>query len=374
MLLIPLLLSVFAQEPAEAALREWGLGIEQSINKKDPSVLDRHLDADALLSTALKDVDAKPEFVAGFKKGAKRTYSIGQPLVDILKQAGDGSFKFLRIHSVEGKKRALFRLLSGDSFNYQDLILETGADGSIKVVDVFNFVYGEKATETVRRMFLTFAASQPGVLGKLLGQENEWMKNISKITTMNAQVKEGKHAEVLKTFASMPESMRKEKALLILCCTSAAEVSEPEWFKAVDGLWKNFPGDPCLPFHSIGAFSRQKRFAEALKAVEDLDKVVGGDGFLQTQRAAIHLEAGAFDQARAAANKSIEIEKGLAGGYWFLVSISLKEKKFAETAAMLTRIEKELKLKFQDLTKVEDYAEFVKSPEYQEWLKTQPEK
>jgi len=370
-LLVPILLAGLLQEPGEDAVREWALQVEGGLNQGDAAALDKHLDSDALLETALNGVDAKPDFVGGFKKGAKKTYSMGQPIVQVLKQSDESSMKFIRFHVVAGKKRALFRLLSGNSFNYQDFILEPAKDGGFKVVDVYNFVYGELATETVRRMFLTIAASQPGVLGKLLGRESDWLKNITKVTTMNAQAKEGKHAEALKTFASLPETLRKEKALLIIACTCAAEVSEAEWFKAVDDLWKSFPGDPCLPFHSIGAFSRQNKHAEALKAVEDLDKVVGGDGFLQSQRAEIHLAAGSVDKAKASASRSIEIEKDLPSGYWILVTISMREKKFGETSALLNRIEKDLGLKFGDLTKIDEYAGFVKSPEYKEWLKTQ---
>ena len=63
-------------------------------------------------------------------------------------------------------------------------------------------------------------------------------------------------------------------------------------------------------------------------------------------------------------NRAIAAEPTLEDPYWTLVQISLDEKKFDETARLLTRIEKTFGLTLGDLTDVDVYAEFVKSAEY----------
>jgi hypothetical protein len=49
------------------------------------------------------------------------------------------------------------------------------------------------------------------------------------------------------------------------------------------------------------------------------------------------------------------------------VAISLHEKKNAETLAGLKQIVQILKLQIDDLAKLPEYADFVKSPEYSKW-------
>ena len=51
-----------------------------------------------------------------------------------------------------------------------------------------------------------------------------------------------------------------------------------------------------------------------------------------------------------------------------LLGVSLIQKNHDDTLAMLKEIDQKFQLKLNDLTKVREYAEFVKSPQYKQWL------
>ena len=52
-------------------------------------------------------------------------------------------------------------------------------------------------------------------------------------------------------------------------------------------------------------------------------------------------------------------------------AVSLAEKKFDESARLLTRLAEQFGIQWQNLEKAPEYAEFVKSPHYDAWKKSQ---
>jgi tetratricopeptide (TPR) repeat protein len=154
----------------------------------------------------------------------------------------------------------------------------------------------------------------------------------------------------------------------------AAEVSQPEWFRALDDLKKAYPGDSCVSLHSIGPLVAMKQYDKAIQAIEDLDKSVGGDPYLQIQRAEAYYAAGDIDKALDHAKKSTAMDKGMADGFWMQVTLSLKKKNFAETAKLLTHLEETFGVEIGDVGKIELYKEFSESPECKAWLESRKKK
>jgi hypothetical protein len=60
----------------------------------------------------------------------------------------------------------------------------------------------------------------------------------------------------------------------------------------------------------------------------------------------------------------------LQEAYWALVAVALYERKFDETLQRLQELDQKFKPNFPDFASLELYAEFIKSPQYQQWLKS----
>lgn len=364
-LLLALLLA--SQALSEADALDLARKIEKSIAEEGGGWVDRAFDVDAMVDRALQGVEASEASKSGFRKGVKKSFSVGKKIAENLK--GEASFKFLRVRTVDGRTRALFRLIADGSINFQEFLLEASPGGGARAVDFFTWLNGEWVSESIRRMYVTALASEPGALGKVVGKDNDYAANLPKVQRMQALREPGKPEEALKLFASLPASLKKEKCVLIVRCMAAGDVGGKEAIDALEAFRKVFPGDASISILSLAPCTAAGRFDQALLAVDELEKALGGDAYLHYQRAEIHFAAGAMDQARAAAAKAIAEEKTLTEPYWVMVTISLKEKKFADTSKWLLVIEKDLGIEIGDVAQIDEYKEYAASPECKAWRK-----
>ncbi|HVR85892.1 MAG TPA: hypothetical protein VMU54_16350 [Planctomycetota bacterium] len=355
------------QDDQDKTATQFAQAIAAGFKSGDAAALDRAIDVDAMADRALVGMDAKEDWKRGFRKGVKETFSLGKAIAQSIQDKG--SYTFLRFRTVDGKRRAMFRLVAGGSYNYHDCLVEPAADG-FRIVDIYIYTTGEWMSASLRRMALGALAQEPGTLGKLVGRENEYVKFLPQIQTMTALHNQGKNAEALKIYEGLPASVKKEKNALVVRIAVASAVSVPEWTKAVDDLKKAYPGDPCLAIQSIALLIVAKKFDEAAKGYEDLDQAIGGDAYLHCRKADVWFTKGDLAKARESAEKAVEIDPAYAEGYWIQVTIGLKEKRWTDVSAILTRIEKDLRLSISDLSRAKVYAEYVTTPEYEAWMKS----
>jgi hypothetical protein len=355
---IALALALFS--PQDAAAEELCRSIEAAIRKQDPAALDGAIDLEALLGRALRGVKGEPGSMDGFRAGVRKSFAFGRV---VLREMGkEGSYRFVRVRTVGGERRALFRMLVGENFSYQEFLL----DARSRIVDVYTHLSAEWMSEGFRRSYLALLAKEPGALEKALGAENEYVTQLPKVLEFTKLVREGKHAEALKAWEGLAPSARAEKSVLVLRTTAAAQLGGAEALRALEELRKALPGDPCIPALSIAPLTEAGKHDDALKAVDDLDRALGGDPFLHVLRSWIQSGAGRLEPARASARKAVEAEKDLAIAYWTLVNLSLAERKFAETAKVLTELEANTGIRVEAL-RGEQFAEFLKSPDYERW-------
>jgi tetratricopeptide (TPR) repeat protein len=355
-----------AQEVNEVEAVSFGKAIVAAYKEKKFDTLDDRYDVDAMLDRTLKGVEVGESAKQGFRAGAKKSMKLSTFLRQL-----SGTFEslaFLRYRAEGGSPRILFRAWGERGANFLEIVLAPAGD-SVRGVDIFSYLSGEPLSETCRRLFLGSLAGEPGFVGKLLKKENEYLKALPKIKEAVLLVREAKYAEALREISTLPEAMKVEKCILVLRLQAASNVGTAEATAALKDFRKAFPDDPALDFLSIDPLFMARRFDEVRESLDRLDRRLGGDAYIEFLRANSYLAEERFDLARSRAVAAIGMEKTLAGPYWTLVNISLKEKKYADTVKWLERVESDLKQEIGDLTQAEEYAGFVRSPEYEDWGK-----
>jgi hypothetical protein len=85
-------------------------------------------------------------------------------------------------------------------------------------------------------------------------------------------------------------------------------------------------------------------------------------------KANIYCAAADFVNARQAAAKALKNEPTLLEAHRASILVSLGEKKHEETLMLLKSMTERFPKEVGDLEKEPGYADFVKSPQYQQWL------
>ncbi len=355
-----------AMDPAYVA---YTTDLEQGIHAGDSSLLDARVDVERLLERATRGTSAPKTFHDGFATGVRRSgMQLGKQLV--ASREDDSSFRLLRLRMEGGAPHALYRIMTTQSgVNYLDLELARNAQGQVVIVDFYPYITGEAFSETLRRMYLQ-AAREAGydLVDKLMGKEQDFLKNAPKLKEMQLQVQEKKFAEVVKTFAALPESLRQTKPFLLLRLSAAAQLDEAEYQKAIEDFEKAHPKDPSLDLISIDGHMMRKDYATVMKMIDRLDQRVN-DPYLQYLRGSVMLDKGDRKAAVGHFKAAIAGEPTLALAHWVLIGLSLQDKQFKDTARYLDGIERDAHLELGDLEGIEEYAGFVKSPEYKTWKK-----
>ncbi len=333
----------------------------------DWATADAQIDWDTILDKAMADVEASDRFRNSYRLGLKRTLAGELGFVrktGRLLEAG-GTIRLLRIQQQDGQTRALLRIWpTRQSIVYEELLLAR-SNGVIRIVDVYRLASGELMSESLRRGYLLAAVGQSRQAGNK--KESELLTHLATISEMSDKFRRQKFAEALAAYRKLPESLQRDKNLLLLRLSAAQQLGGNEYAAAVEAFRAAFPNDGALNFVLLEYALRNRLLSEGLNCVQRIDAAVGGDPGLACTRAQLLLAAGKLAEARQQAAQAMAHEPRQAGAYWMLIEISAAQGNFAETAQLLQTLESELHVAPPELSKVPALEAFVRSPEYAAW-------
>ncbi|MBZ4416472.1 lipopolysaccharide assembly protein LapB [Myxococcus sp. RHSTA-1-4] len=355
-------------DPAYLAFAQ---AVEKGINAREADALDAHIDKDAIFKKSTEGVQVPADFAAGFKKGLQQGAALGfgKQLISTFNE--ESTFTLLRARAVKGVPRALFRSLSTRGLNYLDLELARDAKGQVRVVDIYPYVAGEFISETLRRAYLAAAAdANQGLVDRLMGKEQTYLKNLPRLQAMQKAFQAGNHEEVLRLYGQLPAAFKTDKIVLLLRLQAAAALSlEGEAYaQAIADYEKALPNDPSVELVSFDGYLLRKDHAGAIRAMDKLDRRVR-DPYLSVLRGNVMLDKGDTAEARRHYVAAVTAEPTLLVGHWSLAGLALQEKQYKELGERLDAIEATGLVQLNDLEGVAEYQGFVKSPEYKAWKK-----
>jgi len=279
-------------------------------------------------------------------------------------------FTFLRMKTVDGAPRPLFRLLTKRASDYVELELGKGSDGSILILDIRRITSDGSESQFLRRVCLpqkkhleilnVLKAPMAGDIAA--SHEERW-----KLTELGV---EKKFEEALKFFADNRAAFRNDPSGHRSHMIIAGQVGPEAFAKAVSDLEEDLPNDSVLHLRRMERALLTKKFDLALAAVDDLEKVVGEDPYLLVLRATCELSSGRAHRAKELAREAARKEPSLDLAWWTLLNSSVSDKDYASAVQSLKVLHGKLRFKVPDLTQAPGFEEFVQSSEYQAWLKS----
>lgn len=327
----------------------------------------------AILDRAISGIPSKKSLVDGFRQGflqsVKGPAGVAGQIIQQLQLGGE--YTDLRIHDVNGEKRVLFRFLLGNDggINYHDMILAKDQQGQVRAVDIYVFLSAEFMSQSFRRAFIPLAAEgSKSIFARLTQSENDFVKHIDKIHEMANLLRTGQYVGVDRIYRTLPESLQREKSILLIRMQAAVQVNEALYAESIDAFQRFHPQDACIDMMSIDNFLMKKQFAKAFECIDRLDDSVGGDPYLNVLRANAKLQQQENNEAKKYAKLAIEQEPGAFAGYQALINVSIADKNFDETVRLLEDVQTKFEIEFEDFTQIEEFSDFVKSPQYKKWI------
>jgi hypothetical protein len=360
--------------------RAFALQVVEAIRTGKLSVLNDLIDWELLFSKTMRGLEVTPklrqDITTGLKNGLSRETGLSGQIVK--NSRAGGTFDFLRVREDKNRQAILFRLIQpagSGGVAYFEFIPEKSSDGKIRANDIYVFTSGEFLSEMLRRGILPVIANENrSFLDKLLSGERDYISDLPKFSETAQLISDGKMKEGLALIQGMKPETKKQKAVFLLRLRAAQAIDENEYAATLDEYRKLFPKDPGLDLLSISYFTIKKDFQQALECINRVESAVGGDPYLNVTRAALCDVQGKHDEAKRLARIAADLEPTLLPAYFELLGISLLQKNHDDTLAMLKEVDRKFELKLNDLTKVPEYAEFVKSPQFKQWLEYREQK
>jgi hypothetical protein len=295
--------------------------------------------------------------------------------------AGGGTFRFLRVHDVGSQRRAWFRLVGLDGINYVDLVLAKRTDGTVAIVDCYSLLSGEMSSTTMRRALLPLTAKSPNpLLDRLSGNEQVFVKNFDKYEQVVSDFRARDWPAALEAYERLPQPMKEDKNLLLIRYQAANQWAlaspsvdgstsdaERALVDALNDFQQYHPRDPCLSFVLIDRHLIQKEYDKALRAVDRIEKQVGGDPYLDCVRGNIERTRGDLAAAKRLHQTVIDAGADLRDPYWGLIDVALAESDHDRTAELLEQME--ARHGQVAIEGVPGYEEFLKSEQYRGWIR-----
>ena len=332
----------------------------------DVSALKDALDEDEIFARAVAGLPLRDESRAAMRQHARIVDSLIAQIQPLLAQGG--SYRFVRINQRDGQPRPLFRLAGAkQGLNYHELYLHRDAAGKVRVGDMLIFTLGDTLSETLRANFTPMIAKDGAI--KITPDQQALVDAGPTLAKARNLLSEGKPAEAQAAYDTLPEVVRARKTVALTGLMISARGGDYD--AAVEGYRAKFPQAAEVELVAMETLVARKEYDAALKAVDRLDKRVGGDDFLNHYRGMMAFAKGDKAAARPLLRKAVAAAPWRGPACILLVECELDAGDFDAAAEAMTTATRHAGIEWQGIEDAPPFAEFVKSPAYAKWKAAQ---
>lgn len=279
------------------------------------------------------------------------------------------TYHLLHVQMREGSPHPVMRRLlkverSGVvGVSYDELALARGPDGKPRVLDVYSFAEGQWLSEALSQEMVALHESG-GVLDRV-GAANDLQHALE-------LGRAGDYQGALAAIDALPPKVRSSRLIQTVRVRYTHAISDKAYEDALDELARSYPDDPSISMLQVDNAILHHDYDAALRYIDAVDRVVGGDPFQDAVRAQVYRlrkRAGDLELARDRAEAAITAEPTLAKGWWALLDIDVQARRYDDAVRAMARLEQHFHATFDEakLRPLPGYADFLDSPDYRAW-------
>lgn len=303
-----------------------------------------------------------------FYKGLSSGFDFGNIILTQLE--GGASYDYLRYVKDEKDNYYLLFRLYGEGLNYHKHLIKM-INNEIKIVDSYIYLTGDYLSESFNSIYKGVLL-KGGFLSKLSkSKNNKSMSDLLIIQKMKKLKLEGKFQEAHELYKTISAEGKKKKIYKISNLMIVAQLEEPKYLEAIRDYEKDFPGDISLYIVSIDGFIMNKKYDEAIKAIDNLDKAIGGDSFLNYLRGNAYYLKSNYNKSEDNFLKVTEDYPQFMDAFDSLLTIYIETNKTKKAIEILNYMVNDFELPKELLFKTlkDNFPEFHKKEEVINWSK-----
>jgi hypothetical protein len=344
--------------------------IVDQLNQGSKEEFIEDLDVDAILQRAFDGLDLDPgvrsRFANNVIRGKKNIVS------SFVRRTPEGSYtKLLKVRVNGDKATALVRYDLGRlGYGYHQYELVRDDAGNIKIVDWLDYTAGRTYSDMLRQSVVTYDPTELSVRGLVKSYDGN-DKSYARLAELMQAVRDKDFSSYKRIEPSLDRSLRYSLFMHLLNCDiGKMSRDQNQYNNAYRKLENNFGDNPALALMLMNYRISKGDFddlGESLRRLQQAFGVRDAAVLLLMSRAA--LGSRHTDDAAVLADEAITIEPQLESSYWAAINahVLLQHYSFAVSTARSLEDQFDKSLERELFEKNGRYANFVKSPQYQQW-------
>lgn len=335
--------------------------IAETINRGDASLLNQAMDAAALVRRATAGLADAATLQSQLEQQDIGVLQVGSQLVSSVSQGA--KLKFLGLNWNGGRAKSSYLVDLPSGMNYIIFYLTEDSTGSIRIVDIFDYVSAEITSTRLRR--LVAGRSSVGFSIRRMSEPTVGAAVDSMLKLAGA----GSRQEAIKYSEQLPSAIRDDKFVAVQRILIGKSIGEDEYQAALRRMYKLFAGDPECDLIFIDLFFADRQVDSAQRAINRIDSAVGGDPYLNSLRAKAEMLSNNYDGARKYLRRYITQDSTSPEPWFGLTSIAVKQGKFSEVVRLMDTLRARFDFHFDPkrFANNPEYAGFLASPEFKAW-------
>jgi hypothetical protein len=268
--------STIAQTIADAELKAFSNKLNQIITSKNGAAFDQLINKNFTISKYSNNVNAK-----AFMNGAYASLNLGSSIILSVKDGG--SYDYVKKFTKNDKSHILYRLITADmGLNYHELALSK-VNGAVMIDDIYIYVSGENISETLINAYKSIKTETNKMSGNEEAEALQIAKvNMPKIRALNDK---GEYEKAYESLLKLPDFVQNMKMVRLMKLMISQNFENTDRYeKDMADYRKYYPEAKNIDLVSIDAYLLKKQYDNAMRAVNNLDKSLDGDPYLDFYR------------------------------------------------------------------------------------------
>ena len=347
-----------------------GKRFSELLNQRDSTEIDKLMSvpkyAERVAKIVFESTASQQGFVKGFVGELSSKSLSKQLLIDPIRE--DISVVYLGMNK---RNVPLVRIdYASGGHEYIQLIINRNSQGESLIVDFLFASSGEFSSVAVGNSTKYLLRPSDSILKRLLGgvePDKALVNDFKKIASLQAVGKLQESYDLIQTF---PDELKNQKEIINTAIHLATHLSDELYRTELARLAKHYGNDPKSSFMLLDHYFYEEDWDDAIKAIQKTKQVWGDDGALNMMLAGIYLSAGDDAAAAKAAEHAIQVEPSFEDAYWFVLEFYAKNRRFAQSVEVLSKLETQFAYEFtaDPLADDEHYIALSKSEVYLAWL------